>query len=77
MSKKGGFACICGFIMLKMFDSAERADVAQLCILPWITFIDLLQGLNWTLFLQQGSYTTNTIISAIHDASTTRDSSYV
>lgn len=34
------------------FDSVDRTDVAQLGFLPWITFIDLLQGLNWTLFLR-------------------------
>lgn len=54
-------------------DSAECPDVAQLCFLPWITIIDLLQGLNWTFFLQQESYTTNTVIPAKHDASAMRD----
>lgn len=44
---------MCGFNMLNMFDSAERTDVAQPCFLFWITIIDLLQGINWTLFLQQ------------------------
>ena len=43
---KGAFACMYGFNMLKMFDSEEWTDVAHLCFLPWITIIDLLQGLD-------------------------------
>lgn len=65
MSKKkggGGFACMCGFNMLKMFDSAEHTVVPQFCFLPWITIIDLLQRLNWTLFLQRESYTVQLLL---------------